>query len=234
MKYPLAERFKAPQGEGVFAGVPMAFMRTVGCSVGKGTCTACDTDFDRMRPDLGGGAYTAEELVVWAQPYRHVCVTGGEPLDRDLRPLVMACADAGLLVHVETSGTVHPAWLDPKPQPRLAERHAVGLDAGGLSLAWRWVPLWVTVSPKPGWLPSMVSHVADELKVILGGLGDGQGWPTIGEALAWAEAGRTVYVQPRNHRDSIDADAMGEALETVDAHPQLRLSTQLHKYLRTR
>ncbi len=59
MKYPLAERFKAPQGEGLFTGTPMAFVRLVGCSVGKGVCHACDSDFDRVRPDRVGGLFDA-------------------------------------------------------------------------------------------------------------------------------------------------------------------------------
>jgi organic radical activating enzyme len=212
MRYPLAERFKAPQGEGLYAGVPMAFVRLVGCSVGQDVCTSCDTQFDRMDEAKGGGLYTADAIVGWAGDYRHVCVTGGEPLDRDLRGLLAACKAAGKQVHVETSGT-KPAgfWLaDRLPKD-----------------------VWVTVSPKPSFLPSMID-LADEVKVILGGLGDGPGWPTLEDAVRWADAGKLVYIQPRNHRDTVDQQAMNEAVAVTDRHPQLRLSTQLHKYIRTR
>lgn len=233
MRYPLAERFLAPQGEGLYTGTQMAFVRTVGCSVGQKVCTACDTDFDRMYPDLGGGAYEPEELLDWMAPCRHLCVTGGEPFDRDLRPLVRAAADRDVLCHVETSGTVRPAFLDPPdsgPQP------APGWHAlAGLSDRARWsrVKLWVTVSPKPRWLPEMVA-LADEVKVIAGGLGDGPGWPTLDDALRWADAGKLVYWQPRNHRNEVDRTALDEALAVVARHPQLRLSCQLHKFIRTR
>jgi organic radical activating enzyme len=229
----LAERFKAPQGEGLYAGTQMAFLRTVGCSVGKKICTACDTDFDAVHEKLGGGLYSAEELVAWVRPCTHVCLTGGEPLDRDLRPLLFALREAGCLVHIETSGTKRPDWLlvhggkgvhtvahgDPSPVLGLRD--------------WREMPLWITVSPKPGYRADMIT-AADELKVIIGGLGDGPGWPGIDDALAWAARGKLVYVQPRNGVLEIDRKALSEVLKVVETYPQLRLSVQLHKFVRTR
>lgn len=234
MRYPLAERFKAPQGEGLYAGAQMAFARVVGCSVGQTVCTSCDTDFSRSFPDLGGGLYEADEIVAWASPCRHVCVTGGEPLDRDLRPLLLACERKGIRWHVETSGTKHPAWLDRRLAPRTEGLHEVATLKDDGTTSWRWTPGWVTVSPKPGYLPEMVERVADEVKVILGGLGDGPGWPTLEDAVRWADMGRLVYVQPRNARNDVDMEALASALRDVADHPQLRLSVQLHKFIRTR
>lgn len=236
MRYPVAERFHAPQGEGLYAGTQMAFIRMVGCSVGKGVCTACDTDFDRVLPDMGGGMYTEAELVQWATPCRHICITGGEPLDRDLRPLLRAAHDANILCHVETSGTVHPDWLDPKVQAREPGTHAVGLPRDDSSdiYNWRWAGLWVTVSPKPGYHEGVVLHMADEVKVILGGLGDGAGWPTVEDALRWADQRSLVYVQPRNFKHLVDETSLRSALDVVAQHPQLRLSVQLHKFIGVR
>src|SRR6478752_6982673 len=88
MKYPVAERFFAPQGEGLLTGVPTAFIRLVGCSVGKGVCTACDTEFEQMHHNLGGGLYDETALSTWARDMHNICITGGEPLDRDLKPLL--------------------------------------------------------------------------------------------------------------------------------------------------
>lgn len=220
MKYPVAERFKAPQGEGLYAGKQMSFVRLVGCSVGKGVCHACDTDFDRMLPSLGGGAYTPEEILEWTNgddpneggPTRHVCLTGGEPLDRDLGPLVAVLVEAGKMVHLETSGTKEiPDW-------------ALGKSVD---------ELWITVSPKPGFLEKSVED-ADEVKVILGGLGDGPGWPNVDDAVRWSLGGKLVYVQPRNGTVDVDFEALERAKAVVAAHSGLRLSVQLHKLVRTR
>lgn len=228
MRLPIAERFKAPQGEGMYAGTPMAFIRTVGCSVGQGVCTSCDTDFSKMFPQLGGGLYSPAELAEWARPYRHACVTGGEPLDRDLRDLLLELENIGIMPHVETSGTVWPGWLGTALD--ILGSHPVRIDAGMTET----MSLWVCVSPKPGYLEDMVMQVADEVKVILGGLGDGPGWPTVEDAVRWSDAGKLVYLQPRNGRFDVDRMALQMALKAVDRNPQLRLSVQLHKFLRTR
>ncbi len=178
MKYPLAEKFKGVvQGEGLYTGTPMAFLRFVGCSVGKTICVHCDTAFERMNLSLGGGLHTVDELVHWVIPYEHVCLTGGEPLDRDLSPLIHAFSKHDIRVHIETSGTIYPPWLDSK------FLHTASV--------------WLCVSPKPGWKQEMID-VADEVKVILGGLGDGPSWPTIEHAVKWADEGKLVFLQPRN------------------------------------
>jgi 7-carboxy-7-deazaguanine synthase len=208
MKYPVAERFKSLQGEGVYTGVPMAFIRLVGCSVGQRVCTHCDTDFDKVYYGLGGGLYTPEELVDWADDYRILNITGGEPLDRDLVPLIRHAWERNKRIHIETSGTV---MLDPI-------RHSA--------------PNWVCVSPKPGYLPAMIAR-ADEIKVIHRGLGDGPGWPTLQDALDWAER-RIVYLQPRNYKNQPNEENTLEVVNLVKQHPTLRASFQLHKIINER
>lgn len=243
VKFPFAETFKAPQGEGQHTGTQMLFARLVGCSVGQTVCTACDTDFSHMYPMSGGGLKTAADLMEQAGPVKHVCFTGGEPLDRDIRPLLFACAMSQRTAHIETSGTRWPDWLDVGPTAaRRKGFHALGMTVRAEEsepvlahgeLTWMWVQAWLTVSPKPGYLEPMLER-ADEIKVIIGGLGDGPGWPTVADAVRWADAGKLVYVQPRNNASTINRHAMNEALDVVAAHPQLKLSAQLHKYVGTR
>lgn len=212
MRYPLAERFAAPQGEGLYTGTPMKFMRLVGCSVGQSVCETCDTNFAQMYPELGGGLYTPVELAEWAEPYGHVCLTGGEPLDRDLRPLLETLYTYDMQVHIESSGTRFPFWLEKELEPK---------------------DIWLCISPKPKYRLEVI-ELASEIKVIMGGLGKGPGWPTVEDAVRWADEGKLVYLQPQNNVLTIDTQHMDEVLEAVDKYPQLRLSAQLHKYLRTR
>jgi len=212
-RYPLAERFVAPQGEGSRTGIVTAFARFVGCSVGKKVCTFCDTDFDEIYEHLDGGMYTALELAHWAYNVPNFCFTGGEPLDRDLRPLIEMLTTLRDDVQIETSGTKLPDWLrDP---------------------VWR-KRIWLTVSPKPGYLHEMLG-MADEIKVIHTGLSDDPtGWPTLADAIEWAHRGKAVYLQARNLKFDIDKDNTEEVTRIVMDHPVLRVSAQIHKFLRTR
>jgi 7-carboxy-7-deazaguanine synthase len=210
MIYPVVEKFKAPQGEGIYTGTPMAFIRLQGCSVGKRICHNCDTDFTLIQEWKGGGALGATELVKWAKPYKHACITGGEPFDHDLYSLIQGLRADDILPHIETSGTRdYPAqWL------------------GAFAVH-------VCVSPKPGWNDDWI-RIADEIKVIVGGLGTGDGWPTLEHALTWASHGKLVYLQPVNKKNEPDKLTLSHALELIDTYPQLRLSVQLHKYIGVR
>jgi 7-carboxy-7-deazaguanine synthase len=205
----LVERFHALQGEGLYTGTPMTFLRLPGCSVGHKVCRHCDTEFDHVARWHGGGEYSFREIEVFCLPHQHVCITGGEPFDNDplLTDLVKVLC-GWRTVHVETSGTV------PLPAPFL--------DYG----------TFLTVSPKPGWLPEVLKH-ASEIKVIVPGLSTSDGWPTLNDALCWKAAGHAVFLQPRNDRHGINAENLALCQDLCMKH-DLRLSVQLHKFLKTR
>jgi 7-carboxy-7-deazaguanine synthase len=208
--YPVVEKFKAVQGEGLFTGTPMAFIRLKGCSVSKKICHHCDTDFDKIMEWKGGGHFEVDFLDMWAANYRHICITGGEPLNHDLWPMWVRLSK-NRTIHIETSGTID-----------IKETGMAHVDA-----------VHITVSPKPGYLESMIKR-ADEIKVIVGGLGSGEGWPTLNSARVWAAEGKLVYLQPVNKKNEPDKLTLSHALELVDAYPELRLSVQLHKYIGVR
>ena len=94
--------FWTVQGEGSFVGEPMIFIRLAGCSVG---CPGCDTDYKFSE------AVAVEDII--DQCYRirnetgraeYVWVTGGEPLDQNLRDLNKALWSAEFKPCVATSG----------------------------------------------------------------------------------------------------------------------------------
>lgn len=106
MNYPLAGDgiFDTIQGEGVLSGLPMTFIRLAGCSVG---CPQCDTDY-RVRDRLN-----IEQIVerVLALPARKwVWITGGEPTDHDIRPLVAVLREHKRLIAMPTSGRKKIGW----------------------------------------------------------------------------------------------------------------------------
>ncbi|MBU2601437.1 MAG: 7-carboxy-7-deazaguanine synthase QueE [Actinobacteria bacterium] len=199
------EVFDSLQGEGVWAGVAMTFVRFAGCNASDlrlGCLAWCDTP-QSWRAD-GGVETDSAQIVerVLRGGLGRVCLTGGEPLlqGEHLARLIERLQDAGVLVHVETNGTLPPPG---------ATR-----------------PDWVTVSPKPpdyvivGGLCGMV----DELKVVV----DQDFQVAWVEALAAEHPSAAVCLQPEASRL---AETGKVAADAVLAHPGWRLSIQLHRVL---
>jgi 7-carboxy-7-deazaguanine synthase len=136
MNYPVADIFSSLQGEGHFVGYPMIFVRLAGCSVRDCRIRAeCDEAPWRMRERM-----TVAQIVARVEEFRPagiVCITGGEPTDHDLLPLVAALRHAKHRPHLETSGV----------------RHVTGFPFE-----------WVTVSPKT---PGYVQRSGHTLKVVV-------------------------------------------------------------------
>jgi 7-carboxy-7-deazaguanine synthase len=123
MRYPLSPNpvFWSLQGEGHLRGFQMAFLRLGGCSVG---CEGCDTDY-RVSERA-----TADELVERVRAVTPsgdrdwwVWITGGEPTDHDLRPLLAGLKRAGFSTALATSGVrraIPPVdWLSVSPHSPL-------------------------------------------------------------------------------------------------------------------
>jgi 7-carboxy-7-deazaguanine synthase (Cx14CxxC type) len=145
MPYLVKEIYYTLQGEGMHAGRPAVFCRFSGCNLWNGKeesratafCQFCDTDFAGTDGPGGGSYSTAEELAhvidaLWPsnagseRPY--VVCTGGEPLLQLDSSLIYTMHAAGMIVAVETNGTL-PApegidWLcvSPKANAKLRLR----------------------------------------------------------------------------------------------------------------
>lgn len=99
--YPIVETFHSVQGEGLWTGTSAFFIRLAGCDVG---CPWCDTKISwstKRHPQIA-----VEDLVQQAQTVQPfmVVITGGEPLMHNLSPLTRSLQQAGLRIHLETSG----------------------------------------------------------------------------------------------------------------------------------
>ena len=133
---PLMEAFYTLQGEGYHKGSAAYFIRIGGCDVG---CHWCDVkeswDAEKHLPT------NIESIVTEAKKYSDtIVITGGEPLMWDMEPLTTALKEAGLNIHIETSG------------------------AYDITGHWDWFCL----SPKKNKLPTKeAASRADELKVII-------------------------------------------------------------------
>ncbi|MGB1449597.1 MAG: 7-carboxy-7-deazaguanine synthase QueE [Flavobacteriaceae bacterium] len=133
---PLMEAFYTLQGEGFHKGSAAYFIRIGGCDVG---CHWCDVkeswDAEKHPPTA------IEHIVDEAKKYSDtIVITGGEPLMWDMQPLTSALKNAGMKIHIETSG------------------------AYPITGTWDWFCL----SPKKNKLPTPAAAArADELKVIV-------------------------------------------------------------------
>lgn len=151
-RYPIAPNgiFWSIQGEAHLRGFQMGFVRLGGCSVG---CAQCDTDYSVAEKltvgEIGVRCYQAfphdRDQWVW--------ITGGEPADHDLRPLIAHLKGMGYSVAVATSGSkrvIPPVdWLSVSPHSRdpakFVQRYGneVKLIDGlnGMDL-WAWADRW--------------------------------------------------------------------------------------------
>lgn len=215
MKLPVAEVFHSVQGEGVYTGTPMMFVRLAGCNVGRyiqaeddrhSVCTSCsganfvcDTDYHRY------AEMTIEQLV--EECYEdHVCITGGEPLlhiNSGLLELVKALPAA---VHVETSGTL--------PLDRLKG-------------------CWITCSPKLGYLEANDEYV-DEFKLLVDNATKVEDLEDFVEAHVSTAAGQQVFIQPINGIKEYEQASITKCMDILRQHPEWKLSMQAHKGLELR
>lgn len=101
----ICDLFASFQGEGCRFGVSSIFVRLSGCSIG---CGYCDTP-----ESWGGGEAVPLDLLMGRiaelrrdHPGAQLVITGGEPLEQDLGPLVDRAKDSGFYVAIETSGLI--------------------------------------------------------------------------------------------------------------------------------
>lgn len=201
MKYPITEIFHSLQGEGHFVGYPMAFVRLAGCSVqGCAIRRECDE-----APWKASSHLSPEEIVRLVAGRGIVCITGGEPTDHDLLPLLCALRDAGHRIHMETSGV------------RSVEGYP--LD-------------WLTVSPKILTQEGFVQRSGHTLKLVVRPeWTEDQLW----EILAGLETTTTFfhrYLQPLSIRSGGSA-SFDQTLAAVNSPRNAKglwaLSTQAHR-----
>lgn len=218
VRYGIAEKFLSIQGEGKWAGTSMKFIRLAGCSVGKdlaicksmgGTGFQCDTDYKLKKRE------SVERLVSWVGDTKHVCITGGEPFDHNLEPLVKGLLGISddLMVHIETSGT--------RPVPKFISDAPVNMSDFPSDR------LWITVSPKVDCLWHIWEGYANEVKWLVSSrdankyrIDEGAGVPDY------------VFVQPIFDEDY--KKNLEYAIQICHDFPGVRLSLQTHKWMGVR
>ncbi len=95
------EMFKSLQGEGIYIGIPMFFVRFTGCNL---RCAWCDTKYAFYE----GVEMSVDEVAdkVEKSGLTWVCLTGGEPLiQKDIYKLIYRLMDHNQIL-IETNGSI--------------------------------------------------------------------------------------------------------------------------------
>jgi len=115
--YPLMEDFYTIQGEGVHTGKPAYFIRLAGCDVKCWWCDVKESWDETKHPKVKAGEIVKRAADSGAE---FAVITGGEPLLHNLEALTIRLKQAGLSVHIETSGSSplsgHLDWITLSPK----------------------------------------------------------------------------------------------------------------------
>ena len=96
------EIFYSIQGEGVYMGIPMVFVRFTGCNL---RCSWCDTKYAWEE----GKEMKIDEILAEIKKYKTnwVCITGGEPLlQDDIYKFIDRLLNMGYKILLETNGSI--------------------------------------------------------------------------------------------------------------------------------
>jgi 7-carboxy-7-deazaguanine synthase len=106
----LIELFASVQGETSFTGLPTTFIRLAKCNL---RCSWCDTTYSFKRGTPNSLPSIIEKVKRYG--YRHVCVTGGEPLlQPNVHKLMKELCDYKYIVSLETGGSLSTEAVDPR------------------------------------------------------------------------------------------------------------------------
>lgn len=199
----IQEIFPTLQGEGPYVGWPSIFIRLGGCNL---ACSFCDTEFESY------ASWTLESIMEKVKELRAsnpcslVVITGGEPLRQPLNQLCEELGILGLLVQIETNGTLF------QPLPKHVELVCSPKNTGSGYHAIR---------------PDIVQRI-NAFKFILSETLDG--YQEIGE-VGQSDHDIPVYIQPMDEQDKTkNAHNVAYAVAYAKKHGH-RVSLQIHKIL---
>lgn len=208
MTYSVKEIFYTLQGEGKQVGVPAVFCRLSGCNLWSGReldrltalCRFCDTDFVGTDGTLGGKYLTATSLAD--------CILSAWPVTDDRHRFVVLTGGEPLLqVDDALVDALHSRGFRIAVETNGTVKAPDGID-------------WICVSPKSK-APLVQTH-GDELKLV---------YPQIDlmpDDLPWRELQFDHFLlQPMAGPDA--AENIAATVAYCQAHPQWRLSIQMHK-----
>ncbi|SRR6266403_126180 len=247
-KFPIAERFTSPQGEGLYAGTLMYFIRFAGCSVGKKL-----SDSERRGWEQKIDHFHSKENELLAVYTEKCCTYDGREFlcDTDFRTKEALTMKELLDGIPKGVGHICLTGGEPLNQPLSEFFDFIGSEtdykvhvetSGTVSMEDTWPEytaadsleawheggwLWITVSPKKGLLSEMIG-IANEIKLLVDENFDVEKIPDD------IKDHRLVWLQPINTEFEVDRRNLDRCLSLLQEHKNWRLSSQMHKTWRVR
>lgn len=242
-KYPISEIFTSWQGEGLWAGTRMTFIRFAGCNVGK--------KFSKEFYEERYKRYTtdAEErplhLPIWQEQCttfdgRKFCcdtdfrvkerLTVKEILDRVPEGVIHIVFTGGEpLLHIEAIELLMREWIKRLTAIGLYFTEKIfHIETSG-TILFDYLErshIWITISPKANWLPKMIQR-ANEVKFLV----DEKFPEDKAEEIAKLDTDNDTifWLSPINGIDTLDKNNLDKCKEIAERHPKWRITQQSHK-----
>lgn len=216
--------FYTIQGEGPFMGHPAVFIRLHGCNL---RCWFCDTEFSNPSDPTINTVRLARVAYDMAKFEAHgpcslIVITGGEPFRQNILPLCQMLLKQGMIVQIETAGTL---WIDGIDE-------LLGVQYGNR--------FHIVCSPKTPTIHKMIYKYATAFKYVVGqktsvidGVvyantqhNDGRPAP-----LASARPGAPVYLSPMDEYDELINAENRKRVASLCLRNGYIAGVQMHKLL---
>lgn len=240
---PIAENFHSLQGEGLYVGTPMHFIRLAGCPVGR------KATHDWLKQGQPGAYETAIQHDGVHLPIFHSKVMASKCQTWDGR--FFDCdTDFSVYTHKSVSELLGETWERhiclTGGEPLIHQRSLI--EQGFFADVWEkgiqihvetsgTVPLvpalendkrlWITVAPKHGYSEHVLIH-ANEVKFLVDENFDEK---RLAEVMQWVPSAAKVYLCPINEETSVNRENFDRAYNWLKKYPNWRLSWQSHKML---
>jgi organic radical activating enzyme len=255
-KYPIAEIFTSPQGEGTYSGQLQTFIRLAGCTVGKpyskeryenpvqpDKCTSdCDPDIGH-KPNCAVAKYFQEKSALLPIYTEKCTILDGRTMECDtdyrVKERLFAYEIIALLPqevkYVCISGgepMMHPLTSlvdilhNAGKEIRLETSGTIPLNKTFTSFDSH-AYIWITCSPKFKALPEMLK-IANEIKLLVDEKFDPYQLPE--EILKH----QLVWLQPINFENKVNMTNLKLCLDWQKKFPNWRISVQMHKIMNVR
>lgn len=240
-KYPISEIFTSPQGEGVYAGTLMTFIRLSGCTVGKPypkekyiSVMGADVGFDDSAVTISGLPIYTEKCTLY-DGRTFACDTDYRVKERMSPSLIVQQIPRNVQHVCITGGEPLMHDLNHLITYLHESNKEIHLETSGTIDKYVDPDIWVSVSPKFNCQYDMIRR-ADEVKILID-----KDFNLVDPMITLIDGGvqavrlhdlageKPVFLQPINFENAVNKENLQHCLDIQQEYPNFRVSPQMHK-----